>query len=182
MRQVGRSSLMRARASRDAVSVDQTPLNMSFAELGPLEVRQVRRTPEEALFNSLLQQHHYLGYTQPVGEHLKYLVLRAGPADRLRGVELGAAPPGQPRPVHRLERAGAAGQHRTAGLQHALPDPAVGDGAASGLAHPGAHGAQAVSGLAARVRAPDLLRGDLHRSAALSRHLLPGGELDGAGA
>ncbi|WP_287632089.1 hypothetical protein [Accumulibacter sp.] len=22
------------------------------------------------MFNSLLQQHHYLGYTQPVGEHL----------------------------------------------------------------------------------------------------------------
>ena len=34
----------------------------------------MRRTPEEALFNSLLQQHHYLGYTQPVGEHLKYVV------------------------------------------------------------------------------------------------------------
>jgi hypothetical protein len=56
------------------VSVDETPLVASFAELGPLQVRQVRRTPEEALFNSLLQQHHYLGYTQPVGEHLKYLV------------------------------------------------------------------------------------------------------------
>jgi hypothetical protein len=56
------------------VSVDDTPLLASFTELGPLQVRQVRRTPEEALFNSLLQQHHYLGYTQPVGEHLKYLV------------------------------------------------------------------------------------------------------------
>ena len=53
------------------VSVDETPLRGSFAELGPLEVRQVRRTSEEGLFNSLMQQHHYLGYTQPVGEHLK---------------------------------------------------------------------------------------------------------------
>jgi sugar diacid utilization regulator len=35
---------------------------------------QVRRTAREPLFNSLIQQHHYLGYTQPVGEHLKYLV------------------------------------------------------------------------------------------------------------
>ncbi len=61
-----------------AVSVDQTALSMSFAELGPLEVRQVRRTPEEALFNSLLQEHHYLGYSQPVGEHLKYLVFAQG--------------------------------------------------------------------------------------------------------
>ena len=69
---------------------------MSFAELGPLEVRQVRRTPEEALFNSLLQQHHYLGYTQPVGEHLKYLVYAPRPAGRLPGVVLGAASPGQP--------------------------------------------------------------------------------------
>ena len=60
------------------VSVDETPLLASFCELGPLEVRQVRRTPEEALFNSLLQQHHYLGYTQPVGEHLKYLVYAQG--------------------------------------------------------------------------------------------------------
>jgi hypothetical protein len=60
------------------VSVDQSPLQMSLADLGPLEVRQVRRTPEEALFNSLLQQHHYLGYTQPVGEHLKYLVFARG--------------------------------------------------------------------------------------------------------
>ena len=60
------------------VSVDQSPLQMSLADLGPLQVRQVRRTPEEALFNSLLQQHHYLGYTQPVGEHLKYLVFARG--------------------------------------------------------------------------------------------------------
>jgi hypothetical protein len=77
LRQVGRSSLM-GREKPEAVSIDQSPLSMSFAELGPLEVRQVRRTPEEALFNSLLQQHHYLGYSQPVGEHLKYLVYAQG--------------------------------------------------------------------------------------------------------
>jgi len=56
------------------VSVEQVPLQASLAELGALELRQVRRTPDEALFNSLLDRHHYLGYTQPVGEHLKYLV------------------------------------------------------------------------------------------------------------
>jgi hypothetical protein len=39
-----------------------------------LRVEQVRRTSQEPLFNSLIEQHHYLGYTQPVGEHLKYLV------------------------------------------------------------------------------------------------------------
>lgn len=34
----------------------------------------VRRTDKEALFNALLEEHHYLGYTQPVGEHLRYVV------------------------------------------------------------------------------------------------------------
>ena len=60
------------------VEVDVDPLHASLGEIQPLEVRQVRRTPEEALFNSLLQHHHYLGYTQPVGEHLKYLAYAQG--------------------------------------------------------------------------------------------------------
>lgn len=76
-RQVGRSSLV-GREKPASVSIGQSLLSMSLAELGPLEIRQVRRTPEEALFNSLLEQHHYLGYTQPVGEHLKYLVFARG--------------------------------------------------------------------------------------------------------
>jgi len=63
------------RSAPCVVDVEQTALQSSLSGLGPLEIRQVRRTPDEALFNSLLQQHHYLGYTQPVGEHLKYLVL-----------------------------------------------------------------------------------------------------------
>jgi uncharacterized protein DUF4338 len=73
LRQVGRSSRSRPTKPR-TVCIDRTPLSVSFAELGPLQVRQVRRTPEEALFNGLLEQHHYLGYTQPVGEQLKYMV------------------------------------------------------------------------------------------------------------
>ncbi len=67
-----------ARSAPVRVAVDEAALQTSFGDLGPLEVRQVRRTPEEALFNSLLAQHHYLGYTQPVGEHLKYLVYARG--------------------------------------------------------------------------------------------------------
>lgn len=43
-------------------------------ELGPLSLVQVRRTAEKAGFNSLLQAHHYLGYSQPAGEHLKFMV------------------------------------------------------------------------------------------------------------
>jgi hypothetical protein len=56
------------------VLVDERPLQGTLAEIRPLELQQVRRTVEERLFNSLLDRHHYLGYTQPVGEHLKYVV------------------------------------------------------------------------------------------------------------
>jgi hypothetical protein len=64
-----------ARRSRPKpVVVDQTPLLASLADLGPLEFCSVRRTSEESFFNGLVETHHYLGYTQPVGEHLKYLV------------------------------------------------------------------------------------------------------------
>ena len=65
------------RKKPEVVTVDDTPQAMPLAALGALQLRQVRRTPEEGLFNSLIEQHHYLGYAQPVGEHLKYLVLAA---------------------------------------------------------------------------------------------------------
>jgi hypothetical protein len=54
---------------------DTTPLTGSLAALGPLEIRRVRRAEGEKLFAHLLSVHHYLGYSRPVGEHLKYLVL-----------------------------------------------------------------------------------------------------------
>jgi len=56
------------------VEIDQTPLEGKLSDLGLIEFRQVRRTDAEALFNSLIQQYHYLGYCQPVGEQLKYIV------------------------------------------------------------------------------------------------------------
>lgn len=58
--------------------VDQSPVQMSLKALGPLTLRKVRRTEDEGLFNGLVETYHYLGYTQPVGEHLKYLVWAAG--------------------------------------------------------------------------------------------------------
>ena len=57
---------------------DNRPVRGPLASITPLEFVQVRRTPEEALFNSLMEQYHYLGYEQPVGEHLKYLVKAGG--------------------------------------------------------------------------------------------------------
>ena len=62
------------RAQPKPVSVDSTELGCSLGRIQPLRIAQVRRTKAEALFNGLMQQYHYLGYTQPVGEHVKYLV------------------------------------------------------------------------------------------------------------
>lgn len=59
------------------LEIDQTPIFSTVKELQPIEIRQVRRTKLDKLFNSLIEQYHYLGYTQPVGEHLKYIVFAA---------------------------------------------------------------------------------------------------------
>src|SRR5277367_3531719 len=58
--------------------IDTTPVIAPLKELQPVEVQQVRRTGDEPLFNSLMEQHHYLKYEQPVGEHLKYLAWAQG--------------------------------------------------------------------------------------------------------
>lgn len=55
------------------VIVDQTPIQCSVSALFPIKLEQVRRTPFERMFNALVSEYHYLGYTQPVGEHLKYV-------------------------------------------------------------------------------------------------------------
>lgn len=57
-----------------AVLVDRSPIRCSLGEIESPRFRQVRRTGEEPLFNHLIAEYHYLGYTRPVGEHLKYLV------------------------------------------------------------------------------------------------------------
>jgi hypothetical protein len=62
----------------EAVLIDATPLSMPLGSLGPIEIQLVRRTADEPLFHSLMEQFHYLRYEQPVGEHLKYLVLAQG--------------------------------------------------------------------------------------------------------
>jgi hypothetical protein len=66
------------RARPRPVEVDRSPVRTTLPALGPLEIRQVRRTADEALCNGLLEQYHYLGYVQPVGEHLKHVVFAGG--------------------------------------------------------------------------------------------------------
>jgi hypothetical protein len=56
------------------LKIDQTPIDAPLSEIKPLQFCQVRRTPSEKLFNSLIEHHHYLGYCHPVGEQLKFIV------------------------------------------------------------------------------------------------------------
>jgi hypothetical protein len=60
------------------VLVDRRPWESSLKELGLLKFEQVRRTANEKIYDGLIEQYHYLGYTRQVGEHLKYLVTAKG--------------------------------------------------------------------------------------------------------
>ena len=77
VRQVSVNPLAR-RESPPVMLVDQTPITDSLQQIMPIEIEQVRRTGNEPLFNSLIEHHHYLGYEQPVGEHLKYVAWISG--------------------------------------------------------------------------------------------------------
>jgi hypothetical protein len=77
VRQVSPNPLAR-REPPPAMLVDQTPITDPFQRIDPIEIEPVRRTADEPLFNSLMEHHHYLGYEQPVGEHLKYLAWAGG--------------------------------------------------------------------------------------------------------
>ena len=66
------------RAAPAPMLIDTTPVVGTLGELRPIGLQQVRRTSDEPLFNSLLEQYHYLTYEQPVGEHLKYLAWSHG--------------------------------------------------------------------------------------------------------
>jgi len=66
--------LVREQTGPAACAVDTSPVAGCLSSLSPLDIRMVRRTEGERLYQSLIHQHHYLGYTRPVGEHLEYVV------------------------------------------------------------------------------------------------------------
>jgi len=69
------------------VPADKTPLIAKLSDLETVEINLVRNTELETLYNSLVQEHHYLGFCQIVGNHLKYMAF-IGPAsagDQLHG-------------------------------------------------------------------------------------------------
>lgn len=58
-------------------TVDTAPMDCPLSGL-PTDLVMVRRTPGERVYQNLVHQYHYLGYTQPVGEHLEYVAFSHG--------------------------------------------------------------------------------------------------------
>ena len=54
------------RCTPSPASIDTAPIHTTVAGIGHVQFKQVRRTDAEELFNSLIHEYHYLGYTHPV--------------------------------------------------------------------------------------------------------------------
>jgi hypothetical protein len=48
------------------IEIEQVPLVGTLKEIQPIDIRQVRRTPAEKVYNSLIDQYHYLGSCHPL--------------------------------------------------------------------------------------------------------------------
>jgi hypothetical protein len=72
------TSHLRKRTSPPALLLDTSSMPGNLAALRPVTMMMVRRTPYESVYKSLIHEHHYLGYTTPVGEHLEYMAFVKG--------------------------------------------------------------------------------------------------------
>jgi len=72
------SHILSPRKKPTRIEVDETRIEGKLSDLQCIELYQVRRTPREKLYQSLIEQYHYLGYTRSVGEHLEYLAFSHG--------------------------------------------------------------------------------------------------------
>jgi len=76
-RHINPNPLANRKPPKKVNDLDCSEISISMKDIrtsGRLTIRQVRRTDSESLFNSLIETHHYIGFTLPVGEHLKYMV------------------------------------------------------------------------------------------------------------
>lgn len=61
------------KADRRAYSIDSTEMTGAISEFSSLIIKMVRLTPDEGLWDYLVDRHHYLGAPWIVGSYLKYL-------------------------------------------------------------------------------------------------------------
>ncbi len=61
------------KANRREYKYNNSPLSGTVSEFGSLTIKMVRRTPDEGLWDFLVDRYHYLGNPWIVGSYLKYL-------------------------------------------------------------------------------------------------------------
>jgi hypothetical protein len=66
------------RTDRQVFCVDSSPLEEAINQFSSLTIQMVRQTPDEALWDQLVNTHHYLGRPWIVGSYLKYLAYLDG--------------------------------------------------------------------------------------------------------
>ena len=60
------------------IKIDQSPLQGNSSDLKSVQIILARNSAFDSLFKSLIQYHHYLGYRQIFGCHLKYIAFIKG--------------------------------------------------------------------------------------------------------
>ena len=160
-------------------SAPQPLIATSLRDLQPLRLQRVEQQEDTQLWNEFIERHHYLGYRQPLGPHLRYFLL-----DR-HGRRLGCVLFSQA--THSLacrdEWVGwPAGQYKkhldlVVG-QPALLAVSLGAGSEPGESRAGAGSPAAAGGLAAALWHAAGPARNLLRNPALPGHLLPRRQLD----
>ncbi len=60
----------------EVIHVDQSPISCRLSGIQPVRVVNVRDYPNyKKPFNHLLKKHHYLSYSRPVGQNMKYIIM-----------------------------------------------------------------------------------------------------------
>ena len=66
------------KAPSDVISYDTSQIKGTVSDFGSLTIRMVRRSPEEALWDHLVDKFHYLARPWIVGSYLKYIAYLEG--------------------------------------------------------------------------------------------------------
>lgn len=140
-------------------------LSGSVQALAGLRLETVVGAADSRLWNALIARWHYLGYMPLSGAQLRYLICWDGGV--LGALGFGAA----------AWKVAARATARRRAQQRSISDPAVGAGEESRLQGLGDGRGAGRGGFSGALRCIGGAARDLRRAPALSRHLLPGGEL-----
>ncbi len=156
------------------------PITGSLSGLQPLQIQELSQQPEaRPVFDSLLHQYHYLGYTSAVGQNVKYLVRGpAGAGFGLRPVWRGSLEDAGAGCLHWLDGGPTPGSSGSGGEQQPVFDFALGGRAGTGQPHFGPSGPAHRGGLAGALRPSGGPVGDVCGTGPVPRQLLSGGQLD----